>query len=84
MNIGIIGSGNVGGALGTSWAKAAHHIKFGVRDTAKPEVVALLKDCGPRAAAGRVAEAAAFGEVVVLTTPWNAAQAAGAALAKLL
>jgi predicted dinucleotide-binding enzyme len=74
MNIGIIGSGNVGGALGKRWAVAGHKVKFGVRDTGKTEVVALLKETG--ATAGSVAEAAAFGEVVVLTTPWNATEAA--------
>jgi hypothetical protein len=76
MKIGIIGSGNVGGALGAGWAKAGHNIKFGVRDTHKPEVQTLLKQLGPNAAAGSVADAAAFGEIVVLTTPWEATQAA--------
>ena len=69
MNIGIIGAGNVGGALGQRWAAAGHIIKFGARDTSKPEVVALLRVAGSRASAGAVAEAAAFGDVVVLTTP---------------
>ena len=32
MNIGIIGSGNVGGTLGTRWAKGGHHVTFGSRD----------------------------------------------------
>jgi len=76
MNIGIIGAGNVGGALGKGWAASGHQVKFGVRNSAKPEVVALLKDAGPRASAATVSEAAAFGEVVVLTVPWNMAQAA--------
>lgn len=76
MNIAIIGAGNVGGALGAGWAKAGHKVRFGVRDTAKPEVVKLLKNIGPNAAATGLAEAAAFGEVVVFTTPWNATQAA--------
>jgi hypothetical protein len=76
MKIGIIGSGNVGGALGQRWAAAGHDIKFGVRDAAKPELVALLKKIGARASAGTVAEAAAFGEILVLTTPWNGTQAA--------
>jgi hypothetical protein len=74
MKISIIGSGNVGGALGKRWAAAGHEVKFGVRDTGKAEVVALLKT--PGTSAGTVAEAAAFGEVVVLTTPWNATEAA--------
>ena len=34
MNIAIIGTGNIGGALGRSWAKAGHKIHLGVRDTA--------------------------------------------------
>ena len=76
MNIGIIGAGNVGGALGRGWAKAGHHIKFGVRDAGKPDVVALLEETGPNASAGTGAEAAGFGEVVVLTTPWPATEAA--------
>ena len=29
MNIGIIGSSNVGGALGTRWAKGGHQVIFG-------------------------------------------------------
>lgn len=76
MRIGLIGSGNVGSALGQRWAAAGHEIKFGVRKTTKPELVALLKTIGPGASAGSVAEAAAFGEVIVLTTPWNGTQAA--------
>ena len=76
MKIGIIGSGNVGGALGQRWAAAGHDIKFGARDTAKPELVALVRKIGARASAGSVAEAAAFGDVLVLTTPWNGTRAA--------
>ena len=51
MNIAIIGAGNVGGTLGKSWSKAGHKIKFGLRDTTKPEVVALLKEAGANASA---------------------------------
>ena len=76
MKIGIIGSGNVGGALGQLWAAAGHDIKYGARYTAKPELVALLKKIGARASAGSVAEAASFGDILVLTTPWNGTQAA--------
>jgi 8-hydroxy-5-deazaflavin:NADPH oxidoreductase len=32
MKIGIIGSGNVGGTLGTRWAQAGHHVVFGSRN----------------------------------------------------
>lgn len=47
-----------------------------MRNTTKPELVALLKKIGAGASAGSVAEAAMFGEVIVLTTPWNGTQAA--------
>ena len=33
MNIAIIGSGNIGSAMGKSWARAGHKINLGVRDT---------------------------------------------------
>ena len=35
MNIAIIGTGNVGGALANKWAQAGHQIVLGVRDTAE-------------------------------------------------
>jgi predicted dinucleotide-binding enzyme len=76
MNIGIIGAGNVGGTLGKAWAGVGHKIKFGVRKPADEKVTTLLKQCGPNASAGRIDEAAGFGQVVVLTTPWDGAKSA--------
>ena len=79
MKIGILGAGNVGGALGRGWAKAGHEVFYGVREPGKPEVrqlVAEITAAGGKARAGTVAEAAAFGEVAVLTVPWKAAQQA--------
>jgi predicted dinucleotide-binding enzyme len=76
MNIGIIGAGNVGGALGQSWAKAGHKIRFGVRNPGDPKHRALLDACGPNAGTATNAEAAAFGEVVAVATPWDATQEA--------
>src|SRR5204863_723266 len=49
----------------------------------KPEVLGLLKEIGANGSAGSVAEAAAFGEVVVLTTPWDAMKAAIQSAGKL-
>ena len=76
MNIALIGAGNVGGVLGNRWAKAGHQIKFGVPDAGRPEVVALLREIGSSATAGNNRDAAAFGEIVVLATPWHATEAA--------
>jgi hypothetical protein len=72
MRIGIVGTGHIGGTLGAGWAARGHEIAFGVRDPKKAEVAALVASIGARARADRVADAAAFGDVLVLATPWDA------------
>ena len=76
MQIGIIGAGNVGGTLGKGWTTAGHEVKFGVRNPTEPKILKLLQECGPRASAGSLAQAAAFGQVIALTTPWDGAKSA--------
>jgi hypothetical protein len=68
MKIGIIGAGNIGSTLGKKWAAAGHEVRFGVRNPADPKY-AQLRAFGPPTA---VAEAAAFGEIVVLALPGSA------------
>jgi len=65
MKIGIIGSGNMGRALGLRWARAGHDVLFGARDRDKAEKVAA--EGGQRARPGSLDEAAAFGEVILYT-----------------
>jgi len=65
VNIGIVGTGHMGRALGTGWARNGHAVLFGSRDRAKAEEAAAA--AGPSARAGSFAEAAAFGEVVLYT-----------------
>ena len=81
MKIGILGAGNVGGTLGTAWARKGHEVFFGVPRPNDAKTQQLLKTIGSKARAGTVAEAAAAGEVLVLATPWpatrDAIQAAG-------
>ncbi len=76
MRIGIIGAGNVGGALGTGWARKGHEVLYSIRILGDPKIEKLLRDSGGNARAGTVTEAAAFGEAVVLATPWAAAEQA--------
>ena len=74
MRIAVIGSGNVGGTLGTGWANRGHEIFFGVRDTADPKLEELRARVHGNVHAARVNEAAAAAEVVALTVRWAAAQ----------
>jgi hypothetical protein len=72
MKIGIIGSGHVGGALGTRWAKAGHQVTFGSRDPSAPDMKQLLARSGSNAHAATLQDAAKSGEVLLLSTPWQA------------
>lgn len=74
MKIGILGAGNVGGALGKGWARKGHEIGFGSRDPSAPAMQSLVSHCAGRACSLTLADAAQFGEVVVCSLPWHAAQ----------
>src|SRR3954463_4782852 len=70
MKIGIIGAGRIGGVMAGLLTAAGHEgmLSFS-RDPAR--LRALAAELGDRATVGEVAEAAAFGEVVVLSVPWR-------------
>ena len=75
LKIGIIGTGNIGGALAEHWAKAGHEVFISSRH---PEKLAeLAKTLGPRAHVGTPQEAAAFGEVVLISVPYAATAQVG-------
>ena len=63
MNIGIVGTGNMGRTLGVLFAQAGHRVFFGARDPAKAQAAASLAGTG--ASAGTNDEAAQFGDVIV-------------------
>ena len=70
MKIGILGSGDVAKALGAGFLKHGHETMMGTRERAKLSGWAAEN---PRARVGSFAEAAAFGEVVVLAVKGSAA-----------
>jgi 8-hydroxy-5-deazaflavin:NADPH oxidoreductase len=75
LKIGTIGAGREGGALGTAFVKAGHPVMFSSR---KPEDLKdLVSGLGPRAKAGTVAEAVAFGDVILIVVPYTAMQQIG-------
>ncbi len=67
--IGIIGSGHVGSTLGVLWAKAGDDVMFASRHPDDLKEVAAK--AGPHASVGTPAEAAAFGDVVVIAVPYK-------------
>ena len=81
MRIGIIGSGDVGRALGRGFAARGHDVKLGTRDPGAEKIQDWLANAVGNATAGTFAEAAEFGELLVLATLWegteNAIQLAG-------
>lgn len=67
MNIAIIGTGNVGGALATNWSKNRHRILLGVQDPENFKGKALLNNA--HTTVHSIAEAVALSEVVLIATP---------------
>lgn len=80
MKIGIIGAGNIGGSLGEVWAAKGHEIVFGVRDPNSDKTRRALAEIGSNSKAVSIAEAAAFGDVLVLAVPGAAVKETVAAL----
>ena len=64
--IGILGSGAVGRALGHGFLEHGHDVLLGTRDPAK--LADWVQSTGGRGKVGSFAEAAAFGDIVVLAT----------------
>jgi 8-hydroxy-5-deazaflavin:NADPH oxidoreductase len=70
MKIGIIGTGKIGSALATHWAKAGHELLLSSRHP--EELQELARSLGPKVRVGTPQEAARFGEVILLSVPYNA------------
>ena len=81
MKIAIIGTGNVGRALGTSFAGAGHQVVLAARDAAKTAEVA--RAIGARAA-GSAAEAAGAADVVVIAVPFGAVASVASEIAPVV
>jgi len=82
LRIGIIGTGNIGGALARHWVNAGHEVFVSSRHP--EELQGLVDELGPRAQAGMPTQAAEFGDVVLVSVPYSAMPQVGAELAPLL
>jgi predicted dinucleotide-binding enzyme len=71
MNITIIGAGHVGEALGTAFTSKGHTVYYGVPDPKKEKYRHL-----PELQVLTPAEATKRSDIIILATPWKAAQEA--------
>src|SRR6185369_10942935 len=71
MKIGILGTGDVGRALGTGFVKHGHEVKIGSREAGNEKAEAWKQETGDKALTGTFADAAAFGEIVIVSTLWT-------------
>jgi predicted dinucleotide-binding enzyme len=76
LKIGIIGTGRIGGALARHWVNAGHEVFMSSRHP--EELMDLAAELGPRARAGTPQEAAAFGDIILVSVPYAALPQIGA------
>ena len=82
VRIGIIGTGKIGGTLAELWVNSGHEVMISSRHP--EQLKALAAKLGPKARVGTPAEAAAFGDVVVVSVPYAATPQVGHDYAKEL
>lgn len=70
MRIGILGSGLMGGKLGTLFARAGHDVIFSYSHSDR-KLKRLAKEAGKNAEAGTPAEAAKDADVLLLAVHWS-------------
>jgi len=70
LRIGIIGTGKIGGALARHWARAGHELVISSRHP--EELEPLAEELGQKVRAATAAEAAEFGDVVLVSVPYKA------------
>jgi 8-hydroxy-5-deazaflavin:NADPH oxidoreductase len=70
MRIGILGSGLMGGKLGTIFARAGHEVVFSYSRNEK-KLRKLARDAGRRATAGSPADAVRAADAVLLAVHWS-------------
>src|SRR2546426_6368816 len=69
MRIGILGSGLMGGKLGTIFARAGHEVVFSYSHSTQ-KLNKLARDAGKKARAGTPAEATQDADALLLAVHW--------------
>jgi predicted dinucleotide-binding enzyme len=75
LRIGIIGTGEIGSALARHWGRAGHELLISSRHP--EQLKSLAHEIGPNVKVGTPREAAAFGEVVLVSVPYQATPQVG-------
>src|SRR5690348_10181494 len=76
MQVGILGSGGVGQALGLGFAKLGHEVKIGTREPESEKLRPWLAKAGKKASIGSFQETARFADLAVLATLWSGTESA--------
>jgi predicted dinucleotide-binding enzyme len=74
LKIGILGTGDVGRALGNAFIALGHEVKMGSRDARNAKAVEWASTSGINASTGTFADAAKFADVIVLALSWSGAE----------
>jgi predicted dinucleotide-binding enzyme len=82
LKIGIIGTGKIGSVLARHWAKAGHELMLSSRNP--EQLQPLAKELGVKVQVGTPQQAAAFGNVVLVSVPYAAMPQVGKDYAKEL
>ncbi|HKU67342.1 MAG TPA: NADPH-dependent F420 reductase [Candidatus Baltobacteraceae bacterium] len=70
MNIGIVGSGDIGSTLGRLWARKGHKILFSFSHD-REKLERLAQECGNGSRGVTPYEAVSLSEVVLFSVPWT-------------
>jgi len=71
MKIGVLGTGDVGRVLAAGLANVGHKVMIGTRDPKQQKMVDWASDAGKGVTVASFAEAAAFGELLILAIGWS-------------
>ncbi|WEK36405.1 MAG: NAD(P)-binding domain-containing protein [Candidatus Pseudobacter hemicellulosilyticus] len=74
MKIGILGAGNVGRVLGKGLLDAGHSVLISNREPQSESLFTWKEQLGAGCHTGTFAEAAAFGDVIIIAINWNGVQ----------
>jgi 8-hydroxy-5-deazaflavin:NADPH oxidoreductase len=71
MKVGVLGTGDVGRVLASGFISRGHQVKLGSRDASNEKVRDWVAKNGKQASGGTFADAASYGEMLVLATLWS-------------